>query len=83
MNDQFKATGEIGVQEIQGGQYAIVTHRGPYDTLEETYRRLFRGWVPTSGRDLSSAPCFEVYHNDPTTTRPEDLVTDIYVPLAS
>jgi AraC family transcriptional regulator len=83
LNDQFKATGEIGVQEIPGGQYAIVTHRGPYDTLEETYRRLFREWVPTSGRELSSAPCFEVYHNDPTTTRPEDLVTDIYVPLAS
>lgn len=83
VNDQFKATGEIGVQEIPGGQYAIVTHRGPYDTLEETYRRLFREWVPTSGRELRSFPCFEVYRNDPTTARPEDLVTDIYVPLAS
>jgi len=61
----------------------IVTHRGPYDTLEETYRRLFREWVPTSGRQLRSFPCFEVYRNDPTTARPEDLVTDIYVPLAS
>jgi AraC family transcriptional regulator len=83
VNDQFKATGEIGVQEIPGGQYAIVTHRGPYDTLEETYRRLFREWVPTSGRELRSFPCFEVYRNDPSTARPEDLVTDIYVPLAS
>ncbi len=83
VNHQFKATGDIGVQDISGGQYAIVTHRGPYDTLEETYRQLFREWVPTSGRELSSAPCFEVYHNDPSTTRPEDLVTDIYVPLAS
>ena len=83
VNDQFKATGEIGVQEIPGGQYAIVIHRGPYDTLEETYRRLFREWVPTSGRELRSFPCFEVYRNDPSTARPEDLVTDIYIPLAS
>ena len=83
VNHAFKATGDIGVQDISGGQYAIVTHRGPYDTLEETYRQLFREWVPTSGRELSSAPCFEVYHNDPSTTRPADLVTDIYVPLAS
>ena len=82
VSGEFEATGEIGVQEIPGGAYAIVTHRGPYGTLEETYRRLFREWVPTSGRELLSAPCFEVYHNDPNATRPDDLITDIYVPLA-
>jgi AraC family transcriptional regulator len=83
VDDQFKATGEIGVQEIPGGPYAVVIHRGPYDTLEETYRRLFREWVPNCGRELRSAPCLEVYRNDPTTTRPEDLVTEIHLPLVS
>jgi AraC family transcriptional regulator len=81
VDDQFKATGEVGVQEIPGGLYAIVTHRGPYEKFEETYHRLFREWVPTCGHELRSFPCFELYHNDPGTTRPEDLVTDIYVPL--
>jgi AraC family transcriptional regulator len=82
VDDQFQATGEVGVQEIPGGLYAIVTHRGPYERLEETYHRLYQEWVPTSGRELRSFPCLEVYHNDPGTTRPEDLLTDIYVPLA-
>jgi AraC family transcriptional regulator len=81
VDDQFQATGEVGVQEIPGGLYAIVTHRGPYERLEETYHRLYQEWVPTSGRELRSFPCLEVYHNDPGTARPEDLLTDIYVPL--
>ena len=79
--ETFAATGEIGVQEIHGGMYAIVTHRGPYEKLEETYRQFYREWVPTSGRELRSDPCLEVYQNDPATTTPEDLLTDIYVPL--
>lgn len=82
VDDQFKATGEIGVQELPGGDYAVVTHRGPYEALEETYRQLFREWVPNSGRGLRSAPCFEVYCNDPETARPEELVTEIHLPLA-
>jgi AraC family transcriptional regulator len=82
VDDQFKPTGEIGVQEIPGGLHAVVTHRGPYEKLEETYHLLFREWVPTCGHQLRSFPCFEVYQNDPAKTRPEDLVTDIYVPLA-
>ncbi len=81
VDDQFKATGEIGVQDIPGGLYAIVTHRGPYEKFEETYHQLFREWVPTCGHELRSFPCFELYRNDPGTARPEDLVTDIYVPL--
>jgi len=82
VNDHFEATGEIGVQEIHGGLYAIATHRGPYEKLEETYRQFYRDWVPTNGRELRSDPCLEVYQNDSATTKPEDLVTDIYVPLA-
>jgi AraC family transcriptional regulator len=83
VNDQFKATDEIGMQEIAGGEYAVVRHRGPYERLSETYRKLFREWMPMSGRKVRSAPCFEVYINDPLSVRPEDLVTEIFVPLAS
>jgi AraC family transcriptional regulator len=81
VDDRFKATGEIGVQKIPGGLYAVVTHRGPHEKLEETYHQLFKEWVPTCGRELRSFPSFEVYQNDPATTKPEDLLTYIYVPL--
>ena len=77
----FKARGEIGVQTIAGGDYAVTTHFGPYDRLGNTYAKLLGQWLPRSGRELRSAPCFEVYLNDPQSSEPKDLITDIYAPL--
>jgi len=72
---------ERKVQTINGGDYAVTTHKGPYEKLNETYARLMGQWLPQSGRELRSAPCFELYHNSPDNTAPEDLITDIHVPL--
>lgn len=83
VNDQFQPTGEIGVQELPGGEYAIATLRGPYSGLASAYRWLFSQWLPASGRKTRSAPCFEVYANDPATTPEKDLVTEIFLPLTS
>jgi AraC family transcriptional regulator len=77
----FEPEGEIGVQEIPGGDYAFVTHHGPYERLGETYGALYGGWLPRSGREPRAEPCIEVYLNHPEETDPEDLLTDIYVPL--
>jgi AraC family transcriptional regulator len=81
VDDTFAATGDIGVQTIAGGRYAMTTHFGSYARLGETYTRLLGQWLPRSEYKLHSAPCFEVYLNAPETTEPVDLPTDIYVPL--
>jgi AraC family transcriptional regulator len=73
--------GDVGVQEIGAGDYAVTTHRGPYDKLGETYARLCGEWLPGSGRELASSPSIEMYRNSPQDTAPEDLVTDVYLPL--
>ena len=73
--------GEIGVQEVGGGDYAVSTHRGPYETLGATYVRLCGQWIPASGREMRAAPSFEVYHNSPADAASADLVTDVCVPL--
>ena len=73
--------GDIAVQTIGGGEYAVTTHFGPYDKLGETYHRLFGQWLLQSDRELRSEPCIEFYLNDPESTEPEDLLTDICVPL--
>lgn len=75
--------GEIGVQEIVGGDYAVVTHRGPYEKLSETYDILFGGWLPSSVREPASAPAFERYLNSPYDAAPDDLLTEIYLPLGN
>ena len=38
-------------------------------------------WLPRSGRNVRSTPCFDVYLNSPENTEPEDLITDLYAPL--
>lgn len=82
VDDRFQPDGEVGVQTIAGGEYAVMTHFGPYDRLGESYAKLLGQWLPRSGRDLRPLPCFEVYLNSPESTDPEDLVTDLYAPLA-
>ena len=77
----FEPEGEVGVQDIEGGEYAVVTHHGPYEKLSETYAQLCGQWLPSSGRELRSAPPFELYHNSPHDTAPDDLLTDIHLPL--
>lgn len=82
VDEDFQAFGELTIREIPGGRYAVTTHEGPHDQLKQTYRELFGNWVPQSGHELADAPCFEVYLNDPGSTDPADLLTDIYLPLA-
>ena len=81
VDESFVPVGEIGVQVIPGGDYAMTTHFGPYRKLGDTYAKLLGQWLPRSGRELRAAPCFEVYLNDPQSTDPEDLLTDIHAPL--
>ncbi len=81
VDDGFRAEGEIGVQTIAGGAYAVTTHHGPYSDLKDTYAALCGQWLPRSGWRFRDTPCFEIYLNDPEGTEPEELLTDIYLPL--
>jgi AraC family transcriptional regulator len=77
----FQPQGDIGVQVIPGGDYAVLTHLGPYEKLGPSYARLLGEWLPRSHRILRTSPCFEVYLTAPENTEPEDLITDLYAPL--
>ena len=82
VSDDFVAPDGITMREIASGDYAVYTHQGPYDGLAAAYEKLFGQWIPRSGREVADTPCFEEYLNDPGSTEPEDLITDIYIPLA-
>jgi AraC family transcriptional regulator len=77
----FQPQGDIGVQIIPGGDYAVMTHFGPYEKLGESYARLLGQWLPRSHRNLAATPCLEMYLNSPENTGPEDLITDLCAPL--
>ena len=81
VGEDFSPRGDVGVQTVAGGAYAVTTHTGPYDQLGRAYAEFLGQWLPRSGRELRDAPCFEVYLNAPESTAPEELLTDIYAPL--
>ncbi len=83
VSDSVTGEGEIGVQTIGGGEYAVALHEGPYSSLTETYAEIFGRWLPGTGREPGPAPCLEFYLNDPDSTVPEDLFTEVWVPILS
>ncbi len=52
--------GDVGVTDLAGGQYATLLHRGAYDTIGDSYDKLFGTWLPRSGREVREEPAFEV-----------------------
>lgn len=72
----------VEIRTVDGGDYAVVRHQGPYTEVPAVYKHIFETWLPTSGRSLREAPCFERYLNNPLDTAPADLLTDVHVPLA-
>jgi len=66
---------------VDGGQYAVLEHTGPYPTLKSAYDWLYGHWLPNSGMEPRDAPPLEVYINDPRKTSAAELRTDIRLPL--
>jgi effector-binding domain-containing protein len=61
------------------GGAAKFVHRGPFDTLDTSYESIinYLDSQKIEAEDLS----VEEYVTDPVTTKPEDLVVNIYMPL--
>lgn len=76
-----KAEGEVRLQEIGGHKYAIFIHRGPCDTLKNTYDYIYKKWAPATKPNISYDHALEIYKNDPETTSPAELITEVCVPL--
>jgi AraC family transcriptional regulator len=77
--------GEIpeGLDEVRldGGRAAVLHFKGPYAGLPTAYDYLYGEWLPKSGEEPRDAPATEIYRNTPADTAPDDLLTDICLPI--
>jgi AraC family transcriptional regulator len=73
-----------GLSELRlpAGRYARTTHVGPYTKLGDAWSRLMGEWLPKSGQRVGGGSSYEVYRNTPRDTQPNELRTDLYLPLA-
>lgn len=66
-------------KELPGVLAARYVHVGAYDTLTDVYTGLM-AWIGEQGYK-TLCPMREVYPNDPRTTPPAELITEIIIPV--
>lgn len=71
----------IVLGQIAGGDYANCRFVGPYEELGPVWAELMRAVTEDLKREISENPAFEVYVNDASSTPPEQLITELYMPL--
>ena len=71
--------GEIGTKKVLEGRFMVALYKGTYQQLGAVYDTLYGKYLPEMGLSLREVPSGEIYLNDPRNTKPEDLLTQIYV----
>lgn len=79
--DGLAPGGPSRLLEIPGGPRAVLRHVGPYAELHRAYDHLYGVWLPESGREPADQPPYERYLNTPRETPPNELITEVTLPL--
>lgn len=74
-----KVSAPLQVTESRAGAALFLLRKGPYETVEATYQEMFR-YIDANGYRLVF-PIVERYLNDPKTVKPEELLTEIIMPV--
>ena len=67
---------------VPGGRYAVATHRGNYETINDTYVALIGKWLPRRDVELHNEPVVERYLAGLGVAPPDEFVTEICVRIA-
>ncbi|MFC2136986.1 GyrI-like domain-containing protein [Bacteroidota bacterium] len=76
-----KPEGEIGFKTLKEGRYAIFRYKGSYENFDKVYAEILNVWYPKSGETLRNVPSYERYLNNPDKVKPENYLTEIYIPI--
>lgn len=76
------APSSLVVRTLPAGTWACLVHVGGYDTIQATYDALLGQALPRRGVELADEPTVEVTLDDPRSTPPQLLRTEIRVRLA-
>jgi AraC family transcriptional regulator len=73
---------DLPAKTLFGGKYAQFLHQGSYETLEDTYQKIYAGWILTTQLAFSPSPIIEHYiRHDSNTADEADFLTAILIPL--
>lgn len=85
IKDKTKVKPPVETKDFPGGAYVVTLHEGPFDEISNTYAKLFArvasGPIDGKAWTLGDPPSLEKYLNDPRKTKPEDLRTEVWMPV--
>jgi AraC family transcriptional regulator len=70
----------MSIAKIPAGKYAKFEHKGPLDTLGETYKNIYSQWIPEQNLELRENIDFELY-DERFNFGEEDSIMEIYIPI--
>jgi len=62
-------------------KYAKFIHKGTYETVADTYNKIYAFWMVDVNLELTDLPTIEFYPNSDEDTSAEELLTEIYIPV--
>ena len=77
-----KPEGQIGIQIISGGPYAVCHFETKADSFQQSWEEAFT-WLVDSGYECDDRPCYELYHNNAEEHPEGKWIFDICIPLIS
>lgn len=82
--DAWPAETPEGLHRVEGptGAYAVGLYQGPYQGLGEAWSRFMAQDLPATGRQPREGACFERYLNNPEDVPAEELLTEMWTPVA-
>ena len=76
--DKINVDGEIGKMVIEGGKYAVARFELTGKEFPDAWNWIFAQWLPVSGFQPDSKPCFEIYLQEP---KEGNYLIEICVPV--
>ena len=73
--------GEVGVKVLPAAKYVVFRYKGSYENLKAVYDTVYLHLLPEGGYKTLDAPGYEQYLNNPANTAPEELITEIHIPI--
>lgn len=72
----------VNIKQIEGGKYLVFRYKGPYENLWDVYNLIFQKYIVLLNKyRVRDSPVLEKYIKYSVKTKPENLITEIYIPI--
>ncbi len=78
---EIQPEGKIGYKKIKGGKFAVFRYTGGYEAIYSVYDYIYNVCLFQYGWELRDEVTFEWYIKSPPLYKPEQFVTDFYLPI--